>query len=363
MTSKPFIKTQLYTFLFLLFFILLTLLAVAGVASLKVRTFTRNAQVDLSEIIKTVRTGWRQTPTQVNGYKNLLILGLDTLETRGDAPALTDTMMLVSLGLGEDFGEKDSAKDARVGQIKMLSLPRDLWNEDYQTRINALYFYGQEKYPQNPEQFSQEIIEQMTGIDLQHTLVLSFGQVGEVIDMLGGLEIDVPIGFVDEEFPRTDVDVTTVHDPKLLYKTVEFKKGKQTMDGAQILEYIRSRKSGDDEGTDVARGTRQQLVIEALIAKLKQKDTIYDVALLGNLYRYYLDNFADSLPPEELVAIAKAFYPARNKIEFETNTPSIYPDDEDGVIWHPPVRQYQGEWVYTVRDEDEFSREIQSKLN
>jgi polyisoprenyl-teichoic acid--peptidoglycan teichoic acid transferase len=346
---KLFLKAQLYTLLFLLLFFFLTILAVLSVGYLKYRGFYKISGLSLKDSYQLVRKGLKTEVTQTDGYKNILVLGLDTLETRGDAPALTDTMMLVSMNL-------DSA------QIKTLSLPRDLWHEGYQTRINALYFYGQERYPETPQQFPQEVIAELTGLDFHHTLVLSFEQVSQLIDLLEGIEVDVPVGFIDEEFPRTDVDVTVEHDPAKLYKTIEFKEGKQIMGGESALEYIRSRKSGDDEGTDIARGSRQQLVIESLISKLKQKDTITNLPLLGKLYNFYQDNFAQVISIEELIAVGNKIYPARNDLSFTGSSLSIYPDDDSGVIWHPPEWQYQGEWVYAVRDNSQFSQYVQTSL-
>ncbi|MDH5533652.1 MAG: LCP family protein, partial [Candidatus Pacebacteria bacterium] len=249
-----------------------------------------------------------------------------------------------------------------TAQIQTLSFPRDLWHDGYQTRINALYFYGQERYPENPQQFPTEVISEMTGIDIHHTLVLSFEQVSQLIDLLGGIEVDVPVAFIDEEFPRTDVDVTVVRDPKLLYKTIEFKQGKQIMNGETSLEYVRSRKSGDDEGTDIARGSRQQLLIEALIGKLKQKDTLTNFALLGKLYTFYEENFAQVISIEEIVSLSKKLYPMRDNLSFVGNSLSIYPENEYGVIWHPPEWQYRGEWVYAIRDAAEFSAYVQTVL-
>lgn len=347
--KKLFLKTQLFTLLFFLIFVFLTLTAVVIFGLVKFRDFKKESGLGARQIYSFIKEGWNFEPANTADYQNILILGLDSLETRGDSPALTDTMMLVSLNL-------------KSGQINTLSLPRDLWNDDYKTRLNALYFYGQKKYPNQPERFPQEVIEAMTNLKIHHTLVLSFAQVAEVVDLLGGLEVAVPVGFIDNEFPRTDIDVTVERDPKKLYQTIEFAPGKQIMNGKRVLEYIRSRKSGDGQGTDVARGARQQLVIEALLAKLKQRQTLFNFSLLGKLYKYYDQNFAEAFSPQELIGLARKLYSAKNSIKFSTNVPSIFPDDTNGVVWHPPVWQYQGEWVYAVKDLESFKLEVKNKL-
>jgi len=346
---KLLIKAQLLTLLFVLFFFFLTLFGALSIGYFKYKPFQAESGLSILDSYNLVKTGWNSEITTTDGYKNILVLGVDSLETRGDTPALTDTVMLVSL-------------NTNTAQINTLSLPRDLWHEAYQTRINALYFYGQERNPDNPEQFPTEVISEMTGLKIHHTLVLSFEQVSQLIDLIGGIEVDVPIAFVDDEFPRTDVDVTTERDRAKLYKTIEFKVGKQTMSGETALEYIRSRKSGDDQGTDIARGIRQQLVIESLISKLKQKDTLTDFALLGRLYTFYEENFAKVISVNELIALGRKLYPVRDSLSFTGHSLSIYPDDENGVIWHPPERQYKGEWVYAIRDQVKFSEFVQQVL-
>lgn len=349
MSLKLFLKAQLFVLFFLFILFGLTALGAGVIAYGKFRQFSSASGLSFGEVKEIVKTGWQQTATSTNGKINFLVLGLDSLKTRGNSPPLTDTIMMASLNINN-------------GQINTLSFPRDLWHEGYQTRINALYFYGQEKYPNAPEQFSKEVLTEMTGVPIQHTLVVSFEQVSEFIDLLGGVEVDVPTAFVDESFPRTDVDVTVVTDPKLLYKTVSFAQGKQVMSGEQALEYMRSRKSGDDEGTDVARGARQQLVVDSVLAKLKQKDTLTNPKLMGQIYKYYEQNFAQVLSPSEIVALGKALYPLSSQIATLNHNISIFPDDENGVIFHPEPKKYKGEWIYVVRDANLFMNFVQEKL-
>lgn len=349
MSLKLFLKAQLFVLFFLSIFLGLTALGLGAIAYGKFRQFSVASGLSFGQVKEIVEQGWQKAPTSTNGRINFLILGLDSLKTRGDAPPLTDTMMMVSLNLNN-------------GQVNTLSFPRDLWHEGYQTRINALYFYGQERYPDRPEQFPKEVLSEITGVPLHYTMVVSFEQVSQLIDLLGGIEVDVPVPFVDESFPRTDVDVTVVTDPKLLYKTISFVQGKQIMSGEKALEYMRSRKSGDDEGTDVARGARQQLVLDSLLAKLKQKDTLTNPKLLGTIYKYYEQNFARIISPSEAVALGKALYPVRSQITTNNHNISIYPEDELGVIFHPDPRKYKGEWIYLVRETQSFMDFVQSRL-
>ncbi len=315
----------------------------------QLQAFALSAQTTPGNLITTGLIGLNTTPRQTDGRINILILGLDSLATRGDARALTDTIMIASL-------------NTQTGEIKAVSLPRDLWVPEQQTRINSLYFYGQEKYPDKPQQLPAEIISQMINLPIHHTVVITLDEVGELIDFMGGVTVDVKTGFVDPLFPRPDVDVTTVTDPKLLYQTVEFKPGVQTFNGTVALQYIRSRHSTGSEGSDIARSFRQQQVIASLMSQINQPQVIQNPEFLAQLYVFYRQHFSQYLPTTEAIAIAKTLFPHRQQIKFEGQSVSIYPEVAEGVLVHPPLSAYNGQWLYVIRDQQAFTTEIKTKL-
>lgn len=347
---SQFFKASALTFIFLLSFVIITIVAGGLFAYSKVITFTNSAQITINELKQTIFQGLNQPVVSSENKINFLILGVDSLKTRGDIPPLTDTMMLVSL-------------DLSTGKITTLPFPRDLWSDEYKTKINALYAYGQDKYPDHPERFPTEVVSDWTGLTIHYPIVLSMEQVSDVIDLLGGIEVNVQQGFIDTQFPRPDVDVTIERDPEKLYMTVEFEQGKQIMSGQKALQYIRSRHSENlDTGTDNARAQRQQQVIQSVIDRVKQQEVLFNPTLLGSLYRYYLDNFENVLPTTQLIAIAKQIYPVRNQISFISKQLSVYPDDENGQIYHPPTWQTQNQWVYTIRDVDKFPEQVKKLI-
>lgn len=341
--------TSLLTVLFVAIMLGFTALAIGGWAYGQYQQFTTSAQTSTSELLANAYAGWRKTPAQTNGRQNILILGLDALPTRGEAPGLTDTIILASL-------------DLTTGSINAISFPRDLWHPEYLTRINALYFYGQERNPAKPYAFPETVMSEWTQLPIHHTIVLTLDQVAELINMVGGITIDVQEGFTDDLFPRPDVDVTVVRDPAILYKTVTFEAGVQEMTGERALEYIRSRKSEGDTGGDGARSQRQQQVIAALLSKVTQPQTLANPTRAGQLYHYYQTNFNQYLPLPEAIAIAKKLWPVRQDVSFIGHSLSIYPENPDGVLVHPPLAQYGGQWLYTVRNTEAFQQEIKQAL-
>jgi LCP family protein required for cell wall assembly len=331
-------------------FLAITLLAGLAYGWSRLQNYSQQLGISPSQALGWVQTGLETTPLQTAGQKNFLLLGVDTLATRGNSPALTDTMMVGSLNL-------------RTGQITLLSLPRDLWSPEYQTKINALYWYGQQQQPASPATLPTTVISTMIGQPIHHTLVVSLDQVSQIIDAVGGIDITVEHGFVDDQFPRPDVDVTIVTDPTLLYERVEFQTGPTTMDGATALKYIRSRKSTGEEGDDLARSHRQQQVIAALLTRLRSPQLWQQPDKLGQLYQLYLNNWAQTLPIPELIATAKTLWPLRTQIQLLPQQLSVWPDHPTGLIWHPPIAQTQQQWVYLLRDETQFQNQIKTWFN
>jgi LCP family protein required for cell wall assembly len=300
---------------------------------------------------------------------NFLLLGVDQVANRGGDPLLTDTMLLLNL-------------DPKQQQVTALSLPRDLWLEAYKTKINALYTYGQDRFPQQPEKFPTRVISNLTQIPIDYTVVLSLSQLAELIDLVGGIQVNVPQAFVDREFPRSDVNLEEVTDPEQLYTTVEFRAGKQTMQAERALQYIRSRHSQNEQGTDLARGQRQQQVIQALLGKLTQPQLyLQQPSLAAALIRYYQNNFAQYVPLADALALGlnlsgigrikqqaavseltRTPKPSLPELQFESVSLPVYPE-ENAVLYHPPQATfYQQQWVYTIHDKQKFAEYVGTAL-
>ena len=312
--------------------------------------FESTAKKPASAVYQQIQQGLKSSVFSQQNTFTMLLLGTDQVANRMGDPVLTDTMMILNLNL-------------ESGQLSAISYPRDLWNAEYKTKINALYQYGFERYPNRPEQFPKQVIEQISGVEMDRTMVLRLDQVSELIDILGGVEINVPEAFVDEQFPRDDVDIRFETDPTKLYEKIEFVKGPQKMSGERSLKYIRSRKSANlDEGTDDARAKRQQQVISALIKKISQPTLVKQPELIGKLYHFYDLNFSQQISLIELIEIANRLRTKLQHIAFDPSSLSIQTEEEDGVITHPPVAKY-GQWVYEIVDEEKFQTEVREKLH
>lgn len=289
----------------------------------------------IEQLVKTILQNARQPLTTP---VTILLLGVDSLENRPGSPQLTDTMLLAQV-------------DFQTATITTLPLPRDLWSDAYKTRINALYHYGNEQQREQPESFPTEVISAMTGLIIDHTIVIEMDTLATLIDLLGGITLIVPETFTDEAFPRSDVDVSVERDPAKLYKTVRFEAGEQLLTGERALEYIRSRKSSSDQGTDEARSARQQQVIMGLFKELTDPATFLHPTTAGKLLAFYQQHFDQYLPINRAAHIGVSLYPQLDQLKFQNEQLPITNATTVGVIYHPPPYLYNGQWIYVVESE------------
>jgi LCP family protein required for cell wall assembly len=211
------------------------------------------AGTNVPSLVSQINTGWNEPVVAQNGKTNLLILGVDTLENRDVSGVMTDTIMVLSM-------------DPAQGSVSAFSIPRDLYLPSERTKINAVYALANQRGDAKPHLATKQVVETLTGLPIHHVMVLEIEKLGQLIDALGGLDIEVERSFTDAQFPRSDVDVRVERDPAKLYETISFTQGVEHMNGTRALQFVRSRHSTDPvEGTDDARVKRQQKVIAALI--------------------------------------------------------------------------------------------------
>lgn len=168
---------------------------------------------------------------------NVLFIGTD--DATGNSTSRSDSMMLISV-------------DYKHGKIKLTSFLRDSWVEipskGKKAKLNAACAYG-------GPQLVVDTIEYNFHIDIDHYVMVNFDMFTQIIDNLGGVEVEV----TDKEarFIRN----TTRH------KDMESGE-KVLLDGAKALVYCRIRKLD----SDYMRTARQRKVITALINKATETD-------------------------------------------------------------------------------------------
>lgn len=146
----------------------------------------------------------------------------------------------------------------KTKQVLLISIPRDYYvklhgiETDMRDKLTHAGMYGIET--------SVKTIEDILDIDINYYLKVNFTSLVDIVDALGGIEVDSKYAF------------STANN-------YSFKKGINKLDGKSTLYFCRERKSFS--GGDRVRGQNQQAVITAIIKKAATPSIItkYDALL------------------------------------------------------------------------------------
>ncbi|MDQ0761298.1 LCP family protein [Streptomyces canus] len=210
-----------------------------------------NREVDLSKVI--------DRPEQGEGT-NYLIVGSDSraglsseqkkqLHTGSAAGKRTDSMMILHTGSNGDT---------------LISLPRD-------SDVEIPTFVGSESgktykgtgrhvklnaaYAEDGPELLVRTVEYNTGLKIDHYVEIGFAGFANIVDAVGGVEIDIPKGGMKDTKSGAD-----------------FTAGKQTLNGDQALAFVRTRYAL--AGSDLDRTKNQQKFLNALANQVATPSTI-----------------------------------------------------------------------------------------
>jgi LCP family protein required for cell wall assembly len=243
-----------------------------------------------------------QTLNAFEGRTNLLILGKAGKGHEGGD--LTDSMMVMSINLNDPG-------------IVSVSIPRDIWIPEIRAKVNSAYYWGNQQQEGGGLILAKSTLEQIVGIPLHYGLVLDFSGLTRMIDVLGGVRVDVERSFVDEKYPiagRENDLCGGDREYKCRYETVRFEAGPTFMDGTLALKYVRSRNAQGDEGTDLARSARQQRLIEAVKEKLMTPAVYLSPTKVWSIAQVVQESIETDMSVVEQATIARKVFDSRNKI-------------------------------------------------
>lgn len=227
---------------------------------------------------------------------------------------LADTIMVASI--------KPS-----TNQVALISIPRDL---------NVAFYAPNSNYPEyhkiNSAIFragndgAVDVVSDVTGLDTHYYVVADFEGFRDVINTLGGIDIDVETAFTDYQYP----------DYNYGYQTIRFAQGVQHMDGETALQYARSRKGNNGEGSDFKRAVRQQKVLEAVKEEALSSSTYLNPVTVTQLLQNVGDHIATNAEAWEMVRFAEI----AQKIEREKIINSVITNDSDGLVYEDTTNGY-----------------------
>lgn len=203
-------------------------------------------------------------PASTHG-SNVLVIGTD---------ARTDGNSALGGGDKDDIGRSDTAfllhTYADQKHALAVSIPRDTlvdippcrlpdgsWTKgQHNTMFNEAYSVGQSAKG-NPA-CTQNTVEKLTGLRVDHTVVVDFKGFAQMTKAVGGVPVCLP----------QDVYQKDLNPNRATRGEQIFAKGPQTVAGQKALDYVRIR-HGIGDGSDIGRIKRQQAFVAALLKKVK----------------------------------------------------------------------------------------------
>jgi len=195
---------------------------------------------------------------------NVLIVGSDSFHGAGER---SDSMMLLSI-------------DRRNKKLKLTSFMRDMyfpladgWADN---RINAAYALG-------GISCLIDTIEMNFGIDIDRYVSIDYDAVADVVDLLGGVEIELSASEATE--------INLYSKEYTTYAT----EGLNTLTGLQARYYMRIRNvEGDDGYGDFSRTSRQRKVLSSLLNKFKDSNILTITKLASEIIPQITTDFSQS---------------------------------------------------------------------
>jgi len=229
------------------------------------------------EIDATTTAGWEPFGRE---RLNILLLGGDA--GPGRRGLRTDTMIIASI-------------DPISGDAALIGIPRNygapILSDGTKvpvSQIGHVYGWGTRR----PDQFSgpdpgaaatMDAISTITGLELDHFVLVDLTGFADVVDAFGGVVLDVEIPV---DGPLYDVETGG-------YEMVQISAGSQHLDGAHALAYARARYGS----SDYVRMGRQRCILASMAA---QADLLNLFGRLGGLLDAVEANLVTDIPMETI---------------------------------------------------------------
>lgn len=248
--------------------------------------------------------------------QEVLISPLKTLFSLDSLKKIDNKVNMVLLGVPGGMHEGPNLSDSityinydfRRNRLTTIGIPRDLWSPTLRDRINSAYSYGEEKVRGGGLRLSKAEVGAVVGTPIQYGFVINFQEFEDLINFLGGVDVEIERSFIDKKFPiegKEKADCGDDEEFKCRYETITFQKGKMHMDGDTALKFVRSRNAQGAEGSDFARSQRQQIVMSAIKNRAVKEVLSFNLKKIRELYRHLDELISRDMTNQQVAILIK----------------------------------------------------------
>ena len=284
--KRPFLKALL----FMLIFILLaaagigTYVYIKGSDAIKNISIAVNKDESGAKISIPVKESVKEKPV------TMLLLGID--QRSGAGGLNTDVVMVAALN-----------PNTKKGAVVAMSRDTKITYDGKTRKANAFYanYYvaaqreGADKVEamRKAKEAAKQLFGDFYDIPLQYAVSANFQGFQDVVDVLGGVEVDV-----DMRMRYTDSHDNT---------NIDLEPGLQTLDGKKALDFVRFRQSNTNPNasSDFERNSRQTVVIKAIMNKML---SLGGVTKIGPVIDEIAEDVHTDMPSEELTRMLTTYY-------------------------------------------------------
>jgi LCP family protein required for cell wall assembly len=271
---------------------------------------------------------------------NILVMGSDTREGEGNnidnltgQGERSDTTILIHLS-----GDRKRAYGISIPRDSLVDRP-DCKDADGDIVPGGTDVMWNEAFNLAGPGCTISQFEQMTGVLVDHYVVLDFQGFRDMVDAVGGVQVCIPETIDDREHG------------------IYLEAGTREIRGKEALSYVRQRYAVGD-GSDIGRLKRQQAFMSSMANKVVSAGTLANPFTLYD----FLDAATRSLTVdpglENLTKIARLGLQFKDiglgKIQFSTIPWMYAPDDPNRVRWRPEAKQV---WSRIKNDEPLTARQ------
>ncbi|MGD9958132.1 MAG: LCP family protein [Nocardioides sp.] len=301
--------------------------------------FYRHLNENLTVIDISDKVGVRPDRVAPGKPINVLIMGSDSragdqgtkqLENGG---ARSDTTILMHLSSDRKFAYGVSLPRDAVVDRPMCKTDDGEVPAESAAMFNTAFYYG-------GVACTVKTVESLTGVRIDHWVVVNFNGFKDMVDAIGGVNVCVPHAIDDDQYK------------------MHLKAGNQKIKGQAALDYVRVR-HGFGDGSDIGRMKRQQSFIASMAAQVVSAGTL---TRLDRMVKF-LDAATKSLALDNevgnVVKLAKLGQEFQSigldQIQFITVPFEWYEPDPNRIVWKPKASEKL--WA-KIRNDEPLSKRL-----